>query len=264
MIMMLRDKCKVSITGAQKHGSIIFLHGFPFDQTMWKKQVEFLQKDFLCITYDIRGLGKSDPGDGQFTMEMFADDFFAIIDELHLDKPVLCGLSMGGYLAFRVLERNQKLFSAAILCDTRAESDGDMPKLKRANGIKQINAEGVEKFVEGFVPNCFSEKFKNENIEEYTTYLERSKKSNPIGVKGCLLAMQGRTSTTSFLPGLKIPTLLLCGAEDNLTPQHEMKAIAEKIPNSKYLTVPAAGHMSPIENPQFVNTAIKDFLNELC
>lgn len=262
--MKLSDKFNVTTIGAQKHGSIIFLPGFPFDQTMWKKQVEFLQKDFLCVTYDIRGLGKSNPGDGQFTMEMFTDDCFAIIDEIHLDKPVLCGLSMGGYLAFRVLERNQKLFSAAILCDTRAESDGDKTKIKRADGIKQINAEGVEKFVEGFVPNCFSEKFKNENIEEYTTYLERSKKSNPIGVKGCLLAMQGRTNTTSFLSQIKIPTLLLCGAEDNLTPLHEMKAITKNIPNSKYLTVPHAGHMTPIENPQFVNTAIKDFLNGLC
>ncbi|MFA6596897.1 MAG: alpha/beta fold hydrolase [Ignavibacteriaceae bacterium] len=261
--MKLYEKLNVVTTGVKKRRSIIFLHGFPYDQLMWKKQVEFLQNDFHCVTYDIRGLGKSNPGDGQFTMEMFADDCLTIIAELELEKPVLCGLSMGGYLGFRVLERAQEIFSGAILCDTRAESDSDAAKLKRANAINQINMVGVEKFVEGFVPNCFSEKFKTENSEEYKTYLERSKKSNPAGVKGCLLAMQGRTSTTSFLEQIKIPTLLLCGIEDNLTPPSEMNTLAEKIPNSKYLIVPEAGHMTPIENPEFVNAAMKDFLNGL-
>lgn len=261
--MKLSDTLNAKVTGVNKFGSLIFLHGFPFDQNMWDAQVAFLKDDFLCVTYDIRGLGKTNPGDGQFTMEMFADDCLTIIAELELEKPALCGLSMGGYLAFRVLERAQEIFKAAILCDTRAESDSDAAKLKRANGARQINTESVEKFVEGFVPNCFSEKFKTEHLVEYNVYLERSKKSNPLGVKGCLLAMQGRTGTTSFLPQIKIPTLLLCGIEDNLTPPAEMNAVAEKIPNSKYLVVPEAGHMTPIENPEFVNKAIKDFLLEL-
>ena len=261
--MKLYEKLNANVTGVNKRGSIIFLHGFPFDQNMWNAQVEFLMNDFLCVTYDIRGLGKSDPGDGQFTMEMFADDCLTIIAELELDKPVLCGLSMGGYLGFRVLERAQELFSAAILCDTRAESDSDAAKLKRASGINQINVEGVEKFVEGFVPNCFSEKYKTENVNEYNGYLERSKKSNPLGVKGCLLAMQGRTSVTTSLPNLKIPILLLCGEDDKLTPPEEMRSISDKIPNSKYLIVPGSGHMTPIENPNFVNTSIKDFLSGL-
>ena len=261
--MKLYEKLNANVTGVNKRGSIIFLHGFPFDQNMWNAQVEFLMNDFLCVTYDIRGLGKSDPGDGQFTMEMFADDCLTIIAELELDKPVLCGLSMGGYLGFRLLERAQEIFSAAILCDTRAESDSDAAKLKRASGVNQINVEGVEKFVEGFVPNCFSEKYKTENVNEYNVYLERSKRSHPLGVKGCLLAMQGRTSVTASLPNFKIPILLLCGEDDKLTPPEEMRSISDKIPNSKYLIVPGSGHMTPIENSDFVNTSIKDFLSGL-
>jgi len=259
--MKLYEILNAKVTGVNKLGSIIFLHGFPFDQKMWNAQVESLKNDFLCVTYDIRGLGKSDPGDGQFTMEMFADDCLTIIAELKLDKPVLCGLSMGGYLGFRVLERAQEFFSAAILCDTRAESDSDAAKLKRASGVNQINTEGVEKFVEGFVPNCFSEKYKTENVDDYNVYLERSKKSNPLGVKGCLLAMQGRTSVTSSLPNFKIPLLLLCGEDDKLTPPGEMRSLSDIIPNSKYLIVPGSGHMTPIENSDFVNTSIKDFLS---
>lgn len=261
--MKLYEKFNTKIAGFNKLGSIVFLHGFPFDQSMWDEQVEYLKNDFLCVTYDIRGLGKSEAGHGQFTMEMFADDCLTIIAELELDKPVLCGLSMGGYLGFRVLERAQETFSAAILCDTRAESDSDMAKLKRASGINQINTVGVEKFVEDFVPNCFSEKYKAENVEAYNVYLERSKKSNPLGVKGCVLAMQGRTSVSSSLPNFKIPVLLLCGEEDKLTPPEEMRTISEKIPNAKYLTVPGSGHMTPIENPSFVNKAMREFLLSL-
>lgn len=261
--MKLYEKLNANVTGVNNRGSIIFLHGFPFDQNMWDAQGEFLKNDFLCVTYDIRGLGKSDPGDGQFTMEMLADNCLTIIAELKLDKPVLCGLSMGGYLGFRVLERAQEIFSAAILCDTRAESDSDTAKLKRASGVNQINAEGVEKFVEEFVPNCFSEKYKTEKVNEYNVYLERSKKSNPSGVKGCLLAMQGRTSVTASLPNFKIPILLLCGEDDKLTPPEEMRSISDKIHTSKYLIVPGSGHMTPIENPNFVNTSIKDFLSGL-
>ena len=84
--------------------SIIFVHGFPFDHRMWDAQIEALSKDYYCISYDIRGLGESPAGEGQFTMESFVDDLETIIDELKLNLPVLCGLSMGGYIALRAMD----------------------------------------------------------------------------------------------------------------------------------------------------------------
>ena len=88
----------VFLEGNSKNQSILFLHGFPYDHTMWKEQVEVLSKKYFCITYDIRGLGDSPVGDGQYTMESFVDDLETIINELKLEKPILCGLSMGGYI----------------------------------------------------------------------------------------------------------------------------------------------------------------------
>ncbi len=113
----------VFLEGNNKNKSIIFLHGFPYDHTMWMAQINEFSKDYFCVSYDIRGLGESPAGNGQFTMESFVDDLEIIIDELKLDKPVLCGLSMGGYIGLRALERMQEKFSAAILCDTKSESD---------------------------------------------------------------------------------------------------------------------------------------------
>ena len=118
--------------GVNNKHTIIFVHGFPFDHLMWKNQIDELGKDYFCITYDIRGLGESPVGDGQYTMEMFVDDLENIIDELKLNNPILCGLSMGGYISLRAVERMENKFSALILCDTKSSADDNQGKLKRA------------------------------------------------------------------------------------------------------------------------------------
>ncbi len=116
--------------GNNNNKPIIFVHGFPFDHRMWDSQIEELSRDYYCITYDIRGLGESPAGNGQFTMESFVDDLETIIDELKLKLPVLCGLSMGGYISLRAMERMEKRFRALILCDTKALADDNTGKLK--------------------------------------------------------------------------------------------------------------------------------------
>lgn len=253
---------KVFLSGSNNVKPIVFIHGFPYDHLMWKDQIEYFSKNYLCVSYDIRGLGKSPAGDGQFTMEAFVDDLEKIVDELNLEKPILCGLSMGGYISLRAMERFQNKFSAMILCDTKSEADNNDGKLKRAAAIKQINSGKFDEFIEAFVLNCFGEMFVKDNSTEYKKVVDRSKKNNQIGVKGCLLAMLGRTDTTATLPNIKIPTLVIGGSEDNLTPPDVMMSMADKIPNAKFVLVEKAGHMTPIENPNAVNKAIKDFLTK--
>lgn len=254
---------RVFTSGSKNNQPIIFVHGFPFDHFMWENQVKALKEKYFCATYDTSGLGASPAGDGQYTLESFVDDLELIVDELKLSQPVLCGLSMGGYISLRVMERMQHKFKAAILCDTRPEADSNEGKLRRSEGIKMINTFGVKEFVAGFVPNCFSENFINEKNKAYLKVLDRSLNSHPLAVKGCLLAMAGRTDTTESLSYFRIPVLVLCGEEDKLTPPPVMKAMADKIPGSKFITVPSAGHMSPIENPEFVNKQINNFLSEI-
>jgi len=257
------NNLSVFTSGTTDNKSIIFVHGFPFDHRMWDAQIEALSEDYYCITYDIRGLGESPAGDGQFTMESFVDDLETIIDELKLNLPVLCGLSMGGYISLRAVERMEKRFSALIICDTKALADDSAGKIKRAEGIKSINESGVEHFVEQFVPNCFSENFMIKNKPGYEEVLIRSKSSSPIGVKGCLLAMAGRTDTALYLPNISIPTLVICGEEDKLTPPAVMKQMAAIINNSTFIVIAGAGHMAPIEAPDIVSEKIKEFLKSV-
>ena len=251
----------VNTFGDSSKQSIIFVHGFPYDHSMWQNQINFLQKKYFCVAYDLRGLGESEVDDGQYMLEFFVDDLFSIIAQLNLVKPVLCGLSMGGYIALRAMERNQELFGGLILCDTKAEADGDAAKLNRAININMINNEGLVKFTDMFVTNCFAEETPKQNEKMFLTTLYKSQKNDPIGVKGCIIAIMSRTDTTNYLISINIPSLVICGAFDKLTPTPVMRALAEKIPNSEFASIPFAGHMSPLENPECVNDLLKGFLD---
>ncbi|MBI5661765.1 MAG: alpha/beta fold hydrolase [Ignavibacterium album] len=253
----------VFLEGNNSNKPIIFLHGFPYDHTMWHAQIEILKDKYFCVSYDIRGLGESPAGDGQFTMESFVDDLEIILNELKLIKPVICGLSMGGYITLRALERMRDKFSAAILCDTRSEADSNEGKLKRAAAIKRINKEGLAPFAKDFITNCFADSFIHNKKDGLNKIIEHSSTFNPVGVKGCLLAMLSRTDTTQTLTEIKIPTLLVCGENDALTPPSVMKEMFHKIPDAEFVEIKNAGHMTPIENPDEVNKAILNFLSKL-
>lgn len=250
----------VNTFGDSNKQPIIFVHGFPFDYYMWREQIEALKDNYYCVAYDVRGLGQSMVDDGVFTLEMCVDDLFAIMDELKLNKPFLCGLSMGGYISLRAVEREQNRFKGLILCDTRSDADGNEGKLKRTNTIKQINAGEINSFVEKFVDGLFADMTKEENPELYKSTIERCKTSDPVGVKGTTIAIMSRTDTTSSLLKIRIPALVLCGSLDALTPPVMMRDLADKIKGSEYATIPRAGHLAPLENPDCVNDLIIDFL----
>ncbi len=257
------NSLKVYTKGNKNNHPIIFVHGFPYDHSMWDNQIEALKDNYYCVSYDIRGLGESYIGDGQYTMEAFVWDLYSIIDELKLDKPTLCGLSMGGYIALRAVTKERERFGSLILCDTRSEADDNAGKLKRSNAINKINTKGVEAFVNEFVPGCFHPKIKKRNSEMYESILLECRKQNPIGVKGALFAMLSRLDTTEDLKNISVPTLVLVGKKDALTPPKVMKKLSQKISNSKFQIVPKAGHMTPLENPKFVTKSIADFLTKL-
>lgn len=108
------DGLSIYLYGNQNNHPVIFIHGFPFDHSTWNKQIEAFKDKYFCIAYDVRGLGNSIIGDGQFTMEMYVDDLFNIINQLKIEKPFLCGLSMGGYIALRAVEREQEKLAVYI------------------------------------------------------------------------------------------------------------------------------------------------------
>src|SRR5690606_29586281 len=130
---------------------VIFLHGFPFDKTMWQEQLDYLKSSYRLIACDIRGFGKSADEDSPLSMDQFSDDLIALMDKLSIDKAIICGLSMGGYIALNVLNRFPDRFEALILCDTQCNADTVEAKEKRYKAIDKIENDGVSKFNEGFI-----------------------------------------------------------------------------------------------------------------
>jgi 3-oxoadipate enol-lactonase len=255
-------KQKLYKDGNKKNPAILFLHGFPFDHRMWKSQIEFLKNDFYCLSYDILEKWEKSKKTEPTPFEFLVDDLFSIFEREKLGKLVVCGLSMGGYIILRALERKPELFSKIILCDTRTEEDSNEAKLKRVAGIQNINENGVDKFLKEFATNTLSELTIKAYPKLYKKALKITKDRTENSVKSFLLAMQGRTDTTSVLNQISVPTLVLCGEFDTITPPESMEKLSSQIPSSEFVKVPEAGHMAPFENPKFVNEKILEFLNK--
>ena len=136
--------------------AIIFVHGFPFDKSMWDLQMESLKEDFRVIAYDIRGHGSSEAGNENFSIDIFTNDLLFLMDALEVEKPILCGLSMGGYIALNAIGKFPQHFSALVLSDTQCIADTPELKLKRMKAIDTINKDGVEKYAEESLKNLFA------------------------------------------------------------------------------------------------------------
>jgi len=242
---------------------VVFIHGFPFSRGMWQPQVEVLKKDFYVVTYDVRGHGNSDVGDGQYSVEYFVDDLIGLIDHLRLSAAVVVGLSMGGYIALRAIERNPERFRALVLCDTRSEADNNEGKVKRANQALAVKKDGVKQFAETFVKGVFYEKTFHENSKAVETIQRIIEGTSPVAVAGTLLALAARTDSTPSLYTIKVPTLILVGQHDALTPPSASHAMKEKIPGAVLHVVPRSAHLSNLENAEEFNEHLLGFLRGL-
>jgi 3-oxoadipate enol-lactonase len=251
-----------SVSGPVNENTIVFIHGFPFNREMWQPQVEFFEKSYQVVTYDLRGHGKSMVGDGQYFIEYFVDDLIALLNHLKISSAVICGFSMGGYIALRAVERNPEKFKGLILADTRSEADSNEAKLKRAASLMVIKSQGMVPFTEGFLkvalaPETFKEKL--DLVERLRSIILSNK---PLGICGALLALATRTDTSAALSKISVPTLILVGEKDEITPLSVSEFMKEKIPNSQLGIISNSGHLSNLENPKEFNLKLKEFLSK--
>lgn len=240
---------------------IMLVHGFPLSHEMWANQIEVLKSAYRVVAFDLRGQGRSEVGDGQFTLEFLVDDLIALLDHLKMEKAVLCGLSMGGYVSLRAVERNTERVSGLVLCDTKPDADSNETKLARGASIRAIKRNGVGPYAETFLKGVLSPtSLKDRSLVEAAAKIIRQNQA--LGLCGTLLALAGRTDTTSFLPKIKVPTLILVGEQDTITPPEHSRRMQSLVQNSELHIIPQAGHMSNMENPTTFNTHLLSFLQK--
>lgn len=239
---------------------IIFLHGFPFDKSMWKNQVNYLKLAYRLISVDLRSFGKSSAGHKKLNIDLFSDDVIQLMDVLEIDKAILCGLSMGGYIALNTISRYPERFAGLILCDTNCIADSKKMKEHRYKTIYQIEAEGINDFAEEFIENAFrrdSFVLKREVVKKIeATILSNTKQVITEGLK----ALSKREETCSALSSIKVPTLIICGRNDKITPVQQSEFLHRHIKNSELKIIERAAHLSNLEQPDVFNEHLLDFL----
>jgi 3-oxoadipate enol-lactonase len=242
---------------------IIFLHGFPFSKAMWKDQLEFLKPSFRLIAIDIRGFGKSFDENTPLNIDLFANDLIQFMDKLKIEKAIICGLSMGGFIALNAQRRFPNRIEALILCDTQCIADSAEMVEKRNKIIEDFATKGVSEFNEGFIKKVFhkdSIHHKKELVENLRTVVfSNSEHVITMGLK----ALAKRSETCSTLIDINIPTLIICGREDDVTPLAQSEHMHTAIEGSILKIIDNAGHVSNLEQPQEFNKHLLDFLSGL-
>ncbi len=243
---------------------VIFLHGFPVFSGMWDPLVDLLEHNIYAILVDLSGMGKSPARKNcPATIDHHADDIMAIIENEKLDKPILCGFSMGGYITLRFAEKYPDAFRALILCDTKSESDNDAGRIKRSDLIGMIEQKGLAEFFKAFSLPLFSKESYANQPERIEDLLSNSSKVEPRGISDALLAMAARTDTSAVLGKLSVPVQFLVGSDDTLTTPDTMSKMNEICKNSNLKIIEGAGHMAPFENPEAVADIFRTFISTL-
>lgn len=240
--------------------SVLFLHGFPLDRTMWRHQLGAVA-GWRGVAPDLRGMGSSPVPSGGYAMEAYAEDLRALLDRMRVDRVVVCGLSMGGYVAFECLRRFPERIAGLVLMDTRSEADSGEARAGRDRLIAETRAEGAGAVVNAMLPRLVgatTAAAAPEVVEDLRAMMRRA----PLaGIVGALEAMRDRPDSRHLLAALDgMPTLVVVGAEDVVTPPAVAESMAAAIPGATLEVIAGAGHLPPLERPADVTTVLRRFL----
>ena len=240
---------------------VVLLHAFPMSSAMWEPQLDAL-KAYRIILPDFRGFGAT-PFSSPWFIEHAVDDLFETLTSLSIERVVLVGLSMGGYVALRAVEKKPSRVKALVLCDTRAEADANENKIKRAAAVDFVRTRGVAPFLEPFLNDALAPKTKTEKPKVVEFLKGVAGKASPDAVMAALAALASRGDMTGALPGIKVPTAVFVGSQDKITPLPLAEAMRARIPGAELHLIPDAGHFSNAENPEAFNERLVSFLNRL-
>lgn len=240
---------------------VLFLHSFPLDARMWSEQVDALTvAGWTALAPDLPGFGRAPLAGPDVTPSL--DVYAAAAARALADRgpAVVVGLSLGGYVAFRMLAKHRPLVRALVLADTRAAGDAPEVKAGRILNHSLVNRHGAGALVEKMLPMLVAPSSPQSARDRVRAL---GGEQRPAGISFALLAMRDRADATPLLPTIDVPTLLVAGEHDAITPPAEHAAIAAAVPGARLVTIPGAGHMTNLEAPDAFNRALLTFLATL-
>jgi 3-oxoadipate enol-lactonase len=239
---------------------LIFIHGFPFNKWMWEKQLVSIKENYRLIAYDVRGHGETEAGSSAFSVSQFGDDLIALMDALHIEKAIVAGLSMGGYIALNAIKKSPDRFAGLLLCDTQCGADTAEGKEKRKKTIDFIKRNGLEVYAQESLKNLFAPASLEGKMNEVLFIEETILQSKADNICLTLQALADRKETCSSLKKIKVPVAILVGQEDKVTSPETAEKMHKSITGSTLHIIEEAGHLSNLEKPDVFNEYVLQFL----
>jgi 3-oxoadipate enol-lactonase len=268
--------------GTGERGTVVFIHGFPFDGSLWELQLEGLPAGWIGLAPDLRGFGRSPMGgrdelvggsrvggriarrdEPVLTMDRLADDVADVVATVGGGPVVVCGLSMGGYVAFSLWRRHPGLVRALVLADTRAEADSDEGRENRMRMAQIARDSGPGAIAAAMLPSLLSDRTLDQRPEVALRVREMMTGTSAETLVAALAGMAARRDSVSDLPGMDVPAMVLVGEEDRLTPPDAARAMAQRLPRARLEVIPGTGHVSNLEDPAAFNALLAGFLDSI-
>jgi 3-oxoadipate enol-lactonase len=240
---------------------VVLIHAFPLNADMWRPQLERVPEGWRFIAPDMRGFGPdAAPEPGAITLDDMARDVVALLDELAIDTAVMGGLSMGGYITFALFRLAPERFSGVILADTRAQADTPEGLEGRRKMIALARAEGAAGVAESMLPKLLGSTSLDRRRDLPKRVRAMIQTASTGAIVAAIEAMMARPDSSTDLPRISCPTLVVVGEEDLLTPVADAVALQNQTTRSRLVILPEAGHLSNLEVPDGFALAVADFL----
>ncbi len=252
------DDRRVSYESVGSGTPVLLMHAFPLNRTMYEQQAAGLSSAGRVITFDFPGVGRSEVA--PLTMDAMADVAAKLLDGLKIQKAIVGGVSMGGYVALAFARRHPNRLCGLVLANTRAAADTDEARKGRAETAKVALQDGSSAIADMMLPKLLSDHARKKNHKTVERVRAMIEATPPEVIADLLSAMAERPDSTAMLSEIAVPTLVIAGQEDVLTPADEARDWAAKIPGGKYVEIEKVGHLANLENSEAFNAAIAAFI----
>src|SRR5215217_8306526 len=241
---------------------IVLIHGYPFNRSLWIEQISALSSSYRVIAPDLRGFGDSDASQDPSTMDRLAADVAALMDHLEIARATIGGLSMGGYVALAFYKQFASRVRALVLADTRAQADTAEAKQTREQQAEKALSEGMAGIADAMLPKLLTPETVSKHPDIVKRVRDMMLQTKPEGAAAALRGMAEREDQTALLPKITVPTLILVGAEDAITPVADSENMHHAIDNSRLVVLDHAGHVSNLERTLQFNDELLHFLSQ--
>jgi pimeloyl-ACP methyl ester carboxylesterase len=239
---------------------VVLLHAFPLSADMWRPQLDRVPEGWRLLAPDVRGLGP-DAATAAGTLDEMAADVIAWLDGLGIDRAVVGGASMGGYLTFALFRLVPDRFEGVILANTRAGADSAEGRAGRDKMSALVRVSGASAVADQMIPKLLGDTSRRTRPHLEPLVRTLIEANGVEGIDGAIQAMKNRPDSTGMLPSMEAPALIISGAEDTVIPQTDAELMMKRLPHACLVTIPDAGHLSNLEAPEAFSRALNDFLD---